>query len=554
MVRSVQLFDRLQGLFSNSPRPTRSTLSLKPYVQHSVSIRARFLPRFAAGVFLLLCAIYGFLFAIFAPYLIVPFAFPVAFLGIIAIWALPDTGKPPTRALEIFLFASLIGLVVWPRYLALALPGLPWITVTRLAGFPLTVALLLCVSTSQEFRHRITSTLNVAPLAWKLLCVLLVVQVLTIPLSSHPMSTLNRFINVQITCIAVFFASCYVFTRPSLPTRAAAAIWLLAITVGLVGLIEYRASQVPWSGHIPGFLKVEDESVIRILGGTTRSYAGNYRVQGTFTTSLAFAEYLGYALPFILHFAIGNYRLVIRTAAAASVPLVLFVVLTTDSRLGLVASFLSFLAYVLFTALLRWRRRRESLIAPAIVLAYPLLFTLAVTAVFAIGRIRTKLWGGQYQSSNDGRMEQVADGIPKILHNPLGYGMGEAAEVLGWARPDGLLTIDSYWLAAALDFGIVGFLAFFGFFIAVMVLTGRGAVASSYAHTADSEGRQTESALLVPITITLINFIVIKMVFADESNHMLPFMLSGMALALIWRTRTENFIDSTKSEPRNRYD
>ena len=222
MINFGQLIERLQGMFSSAfgaPLP-RPPLILKPYTQPPASLRARLLPYFAAPILLLLCAVYGFSFAIFAPYLIVPFAFPIAILGIVAIWALPDTGKPPTRALEIFLFASLIGLVVWPRYLALAPPGLPWITVTRLAGFPLTVALLLCFSTSQEFRQRIASVLNVAPSAWKTLCVLLVIQFLSVLLSSHPMSTLNRVINVQITCIAVFFASCYVFSRPGLATRA----------------------------------------------------------------------------------------------------------------------------------------------------------------------------------------------------------------------------------------------------------------------------------------------------------------------------------------------
>lgn len=525
---------------------------LQPYVQPPRKLWLRALPFVVVPILLAICAIYGFLFALYVPYLIVPFAFPLALLAAVAIWALPDSERAPTRSVELLLIASFVGLVAWPRYLALTLPGLPWITVTRLAGFPLALALLLCVSTSPTFRARVANVLNVAPAIWKALAVFLIIQLATVALSAHPMSSLNRVINAQATCTAVFFAGCYVFSRPNLVTRVATAIWILAILVGLIGLLEYRVGHVPWVDYIPGFLQIEDENVTRFLRGGTRLYAGNYRVQGTFTTSLAMAEYLSYALPFVLHFAASNYRMWIRVLAGVSIPFVLFMVLLTDSRLGLVAAFLSFLSYLLFISVLRWRRRPDSVIAPAIVLAYPFVFGLAVSSIFVVGRIRARLFGGQYQASNDGRMEQITTGIPKILKQPFGNGMGEAAEVLGWFQPDGLLTIDSYWLASALDFGLVGLTAFASFFGLAIALAGRQAIAARHApHRSDGSG-EPENSFLVPITITILNFMVVKFVFADESNHMMPFMLVSMALALVWRTQQGEFraaaeIDSPRS-------
>lgn len=514
---------------------------LKPYVQQPRTLWLRALPFFIIPILLLICVAYGFGFALFVPYLIVQFAFPLAILAAVTIWALPDTDTAPTRAVELLLIASFVGLVAWPRYLALTLPGLPWITVTRLAGFPLTLALLLSVSTSPSFRKRVADVLNVSPIIWKMLVVFLVIQLLTVGLSERPMASLNRVINAQATCTAVFFAGCYVFSRPNLVTRMSAAIWILAILVGLIGLLEYRAGHVPWVNYIPGFLQIEDENVTRFLRGGTRLYAGNYRVQSTFTTSLALAEFLSYALPFVLHFAAGNYRMWTKVLAAVSIPFILFIVLLTDSRLGLVAAFLSFLSYLLFASLLRWRRRPDSVIAPAIVLAYPFVFGLAVASIFVVGRLRARLFGGQYQASNDGRMEQITTGIPKILNNPIGHGMGEAADVLGWFQPDGLLTIDSYWLASALDFGLIGVTAFAAFFGFAIALAGREAIAARHApHASDGTG-EAENSFLVPITITLLNFIVVKFVFADESNHMMPFMLVSMALALVWRTRRGDF-------------
>src|SRR3546814_17828866 len=62
-------------------------------------------------------------------------------------------------------------------------------------------------------------------------------------------------------------------------------------------------------------------------------------------------------------------------------------------------------------------------------------------------------------------MEQVNMAIPKIFSHPLGHGIGTSAEVLGFTNPAGTLTIDSYYLVIALDYGIIGFLMFYGLFI-----------------------------------------------------------------------------------------
>src|SRR5207237_702663 len=109
------------------------------------------------------CFAYGYGFSVFAPYRMVPFAFPILILGAIAIWALPELGTAPRRALMTMFFIFFFSLPLWPNYLAIALPGLPWITLIRLTGFPLTFILLLSVSISQSFRSELAAQLRATP-------------------------------------------------------------------------------------------------------------------------------------------------------------------------------------------------------------------------------------------------------------------------------------------------------------------------------------------------------------------------------------------------------
>src|SRR5882724_2492515 len=173
----------------------------------------------------LFCLVYGFFFALVAPYIVVPFMVPIAALAGLAIWALPDMRQAPTKCLEILLPAFIVALVVWPDYLAISLPGLPWITMLRLTGAPLLFALLVCVSVSSSFRARISDTLSAIPLLWMLLAAFIVIQFLTIGLSSNPLSSAQKAVVDQMNWTAIFLASCYVFVKPGRIERYIVLLW-----------------------------------------------------------------------------------------------------------------------------------------------------------------------------------------------------------------------------------------------------------------------------------------------------------------------------------------
>jgi O-antigen ligase len=279
-------------------------------------------------------------------------------------------------------------------------------------------------------------------------------------------------------------------------------------------------------------LKVGDDSVGKLLAGVARAYGSlAHRAQANSSTPLGFAEFLGLSMPLAIHFVVTGRSFLERALCVAYVPLAIFAIVLTDSRLGMVASLLAPALYVFFWGVRRWRTRRADMIAPTVVLSYPAMFCLFVAATFFIGRLRAKVWGnGAQDASNESRQVQWATGMPKVWEAPWGHGQGRAGIVLGYFAADGSLTIDSYFLSLLLEFGFIGFAIYVAFFLRSAWIGGNSAFRSN-------KDREIEFA--IPLAISLLNFLVIKSVFSQDDNHPLAFMMAAGCLALTYRSRLE---------------
>jgi len=496
---------------------------------------------------LLFCLIYGFAFAVLAPFIITPFAIPIVLLLLLIIWAMPDA-TAPVRGMSFFFFAFFVGMIVWPNYISIALPGLPWISVKRLTVFPLVLLLLYSVSVSQEFRKTLSSALNNTPAIWKAIAALAVVETLSVALSNDLPFSLNKLIVAQTEWTAIFFVSCYIFLKPGVPTRWMLLIWATAVWVCAMGIWEYRLGYVPWRDHIPSIFQIDDPAVQRSLAGTQRSALGTHRVASTFSTSLGLSEFLALSIPFVLHFVRAEFNWKLRIAAWVSIPTFIFVIVVSQSRLGLVGSLVSLLMAILISAYRRRIADKNNPFWTGIVVAYPVIASLIVASTFFVGRIHARVWGnGPQQFSDQSRIEQWKLGIPKILSHPWGYGIGKGNESLGFADAGGFSTIDNYYLLIGLEYGVIGFVIYYGMFIFALYLAGR--------KTLSPKPLEGEASLFIPIGIALLNFLVIKSVFAQSDNHPIIFMVLGMLVALLWRYRTQEVAlppaRSTRSKNRN---
>lgn len=480
----------------------------------------------AMAALAVLAFVYGMAFAVYGRFLLLQLLIPLFVMAAVAVWVLPDTGRAPTRLLDRLVIAFLVALLCWPDYLALALPGLPWITAIRLVGVPMVTVLLICLSVSRGFRAELTEILAGFPIIGRLVITFAVIGLLSIGLSRHPSDSVSKYLVSQMSWTAVFFAAVFVFSRPGRVTMFARLIWGIVILQLLTGIWEAKNSRVPWAGHIPSFLKVEDEAVLRILAGGARAATGIYRVQTRFTTSLGLAEFLAFSLPFVLHITVTTRSLWVRLFGVATVPAVFWLVVKTDSRLGAIGFFLTLLIYLLFWGANRWSTNKQSLFGPAVTIAYPVMFVGFILATFYVGRLRAMVWGtGAQAASTETRQAMYRAGVPMILQNPIGHGVGEGASTLGFYNGAGVLTIDTYYLAVGLEYGVVGFLVFYGMFLTAIWRSGTTAFRTT----------DPEIAYLAPIAIAFVNFVVIKSVFSQQDNHSLIFAMLGMVVALVAR-------------------
>lgn len=504
---------------------------MKPYVDLRAPWRlaALILTPIALGVF---CLVYGFFFALTAPYLIVAFAAPIAALVLMSIWALPDRTHVPTKTMELFFSAALLCLVIWPNYLALVLPGLPWITATRLTGTPMALLMLVALSTSKNFREEVSGAVRAIPNLWVWFLMFVGIQFATIVFSKAPGAAISKLIIQQQNWVATAVVAAWVFRIGGRAERYALTFLLMLVPIMTVAVLEYNQKGLLWVGHIPEFLKIEDPNIASVVySSITRGATGQYRSKAVWPSPLGLGEFVALLTPFAIHFAISKYPLILRVASFIAVPAIFYCARLTDARLGVLGFLISVLLYVLIWGMLRFRRNRRDLLAATVVYAYPAVFVAVALAVTSVRSVNVLIFGNSAQAaSNAARETQLMMGIPKIMANPIGHGGGGAGSAMGYAE-GAFIAIDNYYLVLGLDYGVIGIVCFLGIFLLTIGWSIRSVLSLGGME------HERELDLLTPIAVCLSAFLVIKLVFAQADLHPMLYALVGMASALIYRAR-----------------
>lgn len=474
--------------------------------------------------------VYGFYFALTAPFLLVGFATPVAILAVLCIWALPEQASAPTRTMEFFFASVIVTLILWPNYLAVALPGLPWITMIRLTGFPMSLLLAVTLSISQPVRREVMETMKSTPILWTIFIVFSVLQFTSVALSKNPPAALQKAIIHQVNWTSVMIIAAWLCRQPGRLRFYVNLVLALGLPIVVLAVMEYGKKGVLWAGAVPSFLKIDDPIILSMLGSITRSANGLYRAKATFGTPLGLSEFMALLTPFAIHKVVTGPKMSSRIIGFIYLPIIFYTVRMTDSRLGVNSFILSLLLYLPLWGQVRLRRLKGDMLAGLVVYTYPVVLAVGYIAAQTIPPLRIAIFGGGAQAaSNAARQHQLVMGFPKILSNPVGFGADGAGAAMGYGAGE-FVAIDNYYLVLGLNYGVLGIAAFTGMFIIAIAYAVREII---NARLPDDD----EIMMLMPLTVLLGIFLVEKWVFAQEDNHPILFMAIGMIIAMVYRSK-----------------
>lgn len=483
-------------------------------------------------IFIALCVFlgifYGFSMAVFPPFFLIYLGIPILLLAVVVIWALPDQGRAPVGLLRAMLTVYVVGVVLWPIYLSIALPGLPWISLRRLVAFPMMFVFLICLSISGDFRRRMAEVVRASGFLGKAVILFVCVQYATLVISPYLAASINYLINYTFLCSGVFFLSAWAFSQDGAPERLVRLLVGSAAVLVVIAALEWRMEQIIWANHIPWFFQIDDPNVRQMLSSEFRE--GVYRVTGPFTTSLSLAEYMAIASVFVLHFMLNAKSWSGRIVWGAFAFAILLVIFSTRARLGIAGWFAGHAFYAVIWSYRRWVRNKDDIIGPALAIATPIFAAIFLVAMFTVDAVRFRtIGGGSTGLSDDARRQQFDLAWPKLLQNPFGYGPANSGDVIGFRTPGGQVTVDSYVLTIMIEYGVAGLFLFFGMLIYSVYKGGRLAVAS------DSR----DGGLVLPLAAALLVYGTVKLVLSQEDTIPLGYVMLGAMAALIWRAKKD---------------
>lgn len=471
--------------------------------------------------------VYGVLFVILPTQLILPALAPLGLILLLIIWALPETSYVPARTMVRLFQIFLAVMILWPNYIALSVGGLPWISLRRLFGTMLLVLFLMSFSTSRQLREDVKQGLSGAPWAARLLFGFLLVQLLATVTNPGLDLTTGRLINALITINPMCFIAMWImYTGKGTINWYLKWLFLCLIALMILGAAEWRQQHILWLYSIPSWLRV-DESLLAVL--LTPAFRGGYRVLATFTTPLAYGEFLALATPMVLYKMMN-----VRDLRWFVAWLLLDIALLTscvicNARLGVVGFIIAHVFTLGLWGVRRWRSDKAGLIGVSTTVLFPAFAGLLLFVLLFVPAVHNRVLGGaEADSSNIARREQYQLTVVAVSRHPLfGYGPGQGAAAIGWRSPSGFLSIDSSFLSTAGDYGLVGFACYYGL-ILVMI---------AYLIRSGMTVKEPAFPFQLALAGALLVLLSTRSVLSQADNESYVFILLGISFALLSRAK-----------------
>jgi hypothetical protein len=497
---------------------------LPPYTRRVDDAQHRVTKLIGVSALVLLAMVLGFFIGIFGMYGWYVPAIPVALLAFIALWMAPDVDTRLDGAIERSYFIYWGLALMWPSYIALNVPGLPWVSFQRLAMLVTAVLCLTALSMSPRIRAQMLEVLTSNKVMLRFFLAWVIIHAIMLPVGF--MESTGRWVSHSLIWHFLFIISCWIMAKPGNGIRLNRLILIAAAVTAAVTIPEAMQEQPIWVEYIPGFLGIDPELQEQLQFGVVRGT--EYRARSIFVVSLVYAEYIGMLLPFVLlaiMSAPSGWR---RTAAVALLALVATAAVLTQARSALIALLAAATAFSAIWVLRRYKatKKDQDILSASMLYGFPAAALMLLIAVLTLPPLRVRiLGGGQHAASDNAREAQWDMAIPQIITNPVGHGMGSIDRVVPYTNLAGKFTIDSYPINLLIEYGIPGFIAFVGFFATAIYLGMK-----TFTNAANKEEELAGAA-----AVGILSFLITRLILSSEGGQNIAFGFAGVILALHFR-------------------
>lgn len=399
-------------------------------------------------------------------------AAPVGVIAGLALWLMPDVTNPRDPPFHKLFLAYLFLVSAWPNYVALALPGLPWITPARLVLIGLLLTVTLQLAQNAQLRRYVVDTMTHdkwvarAWLCYYAVCLLVAAVGLT-PATSLGIVANSLMLNSVHMVVAV-----WLFRRESAYWSVTLSITLALIFVLLVALLESWMQMPPWINHIPSFMRVDEDYLELYLSPQSRIGDGRYRVRSTFPLVLYFGFYLNLVMPLLLYYMSRMRGPKILLALALAV-LIAFVVWFANARTAILSvafSVAGFMALLMGRQLLSGRKT-DGLKSGLVLAGLAAALLMGAALVASSHRAKVFMFGGAQHADSDAGRDLQWDNTWRYLRgNVIGAGAGNSGILVGVPQANGILAVDSGWINILVDNGPLSFVFYMTIWLRLIYL------------------------------------------------------------------------------------
>ena len=389
-----------------------------------------------------------------------PMSFSAALIAILGLLVmiltaaiLPSHLDAPGGFLRGMLAIVLVVSVVWPSYVTYKFGAAPGVSPTRLVYWGLITLWSFWLMASPALRNHLFAQLRQFKWLHAVLVTYVVWQLVTAAFSVSTIYSIYYLVKLLLGGYLFYMIALSILRDANDVERVITWIVVSAVLVSLIGVAEGLRKANLFADIFP-----TDPEQLEALEWIVldKSRSGAYRVASTFSHPLAFAEYLTMCLPLAAYLCLNAQTRMRVFIGYSAVPLILVALYLSRTRSAFITAAVV-LATLVVIAGVRAASQRQNFfkaVAGAFAIAGVVLASIGGVGVItelAIGRDAAE------RGSTNARVYMMARGSRLVAEEPVtGYGPGRAAVTLGRLPGHVNISIDNYYLTAALDSGVPG--------------------------------------------------------------------------------------------------